>query len=60
MESSEFIIVWNGAMDREGSCPSLTGTRETKKTGFWTPPPRLYNKKSEYWKKSRGKTEAKG
>ncbi|HVI40365.1 MAG TPA: hypothetical protein VM577_06870 [Anaerovoracaceae bacterium] len=29
----------------------LLGERDTKTTGVWTPPKRLYNKKSEYWER---------
>lgn len=40
----EFEVIWAGG---EG----LVADRETKITGFWTPPKRIYNKKSEYWSK---------
>lgn len=47
----EFEVIWDGG---EG----LIGGRDTKPSGFWTPPKRLYNKKSEYWaKKDRAKLE---
>jgi hypothetical protein len=39
----EYEVIWAGG-------PGLIGDRETKLTGFWTPPKRLYNKKSDYWK----------
>lgn len=38
----EFEVIWDGG---EGLIPP----RDTKNIGFWTPPKRLYNKKSEYW-----------
>lgn len=41
---SGYEVVWEGG---EG----LSGIKDTKSTGFWTPPKRLYNKKSEYWTK---------
>lgn len=40
-----YEVVWSGG---EGLVPG----RETKPSGFWTPPKRLYNKKSDYWKKT--------
>jgi hypothetical protein len=44
----EFEVVWDGG---EG----LVGSRQTKPIGFWTPPKRLYNKKSDFWDKPRTK-----
>lgn len=37
-----YEVVWAGG--------ELIPSRETKPSIFWTPPKRLYNKKSEYWK----------
>jgi hypothetical protein len=48
VDGEEFEVVWDGG---EG----LVGGRETKNLGFWEAPKRLYNKKSEYWKKPKGK-----
>ena len=45
----EMSVVWNGELDRKGFCPSLLGERVSKPAGFWTEPPRLYNKKAEFW-----------
>ena len=42
-------IVWSGELDKLGLCPSLLGERVSKPAGFWTEPPRLYNKKAEFW-----------
>lgn len=44
VDGEEYEVVWDGG---EG----LIGDRVTKVTGFWTPPKRLYNKKSDYWEK---------
>lgn len=48
--NEEFEVVWNGTMDKEGTCPSLVEDRVSKPSEFWEPPKRLYNKKSEFWK----------
>lgn len=42
VDGVEFEVVWAGG---EGLVPD----RQTKNLGFWTPPPRLYNKRSDYW-----------
>lgn len=44
VEGVEFEVVWDGG---EGLVPD----RITKNLNFWTAPPRLYNKKSDYWKR---------
>lgn len=41
-DGETYEVVWSGG---EGLVPS----RETKPSGFWSPPKRIYNKKSEYW-----------
>ena len=48
-DGETYEVVWSGG---EGLIPD----RETKPSGFWTPPKRLYNKKSDYWTTPR-KTE---
>ena len=45
-DGETFEVVWAGG---EGLIPD----RETKPSGFWTPPKRIYNKKSDYWVKPR-------
>jgi hypothetical protein len=50
VNGEEFEVVWSGG---EG----LVAVRETKSTGFWTPPKRLYNKKSDYWKNLKKKVD---
>ena len=46
-DGETFEVVWAGG---EGLIPD----RETKPSGFWTPPKRIYNKKSDYWVTPRG------
>lgn len=48
-EGVEYEVVWDGG---EG----LVGERITKVTGVWTPPKRLYNKKSDYWERRKSGT----
>lgn len=43
----EYEVIWSGG---EGLIPE----RLTKPSGFWSPPKRLYNKKSDYWTTPRG------
>lgn len=43
----EFVVIWDGG---EG----LIADRPTKPNVFWTPPKRIYNKKSEFWTRPRG------
>jgi hypothetical protein len=49
VDGVEFEVIWDGG---EG----LVGSRQTKPSGFWTPPKRLYNKKSDFWTKPKGKS----
>lgn len=42
-DGKTYEVVWNGG---EGLIPD----RLTKPSNIWTPPKRLYNKKSDYWK----------
>lgn len=48
-DGETYEVVWAGG---EGLVPD----RDTKPSSFWTPPKRLYNKKSDYWTTPR-KTE---
>ena len=41
-DGTVYEVVWAGG---DGLLPD----RETKPNEFWTPPKRLYNKKSPYW-----------
>lgn len=44
----ELEVIWDGG---EG----LTADVQTKPSEIWTPPKRIYNKKSDYWTKPRKK-----
>lgn len=46
VDGVEMEVVWAGG---EGLIPS----RATRVSGFWTAPKRLYNKKAEYWAKTK-------
>ena len=52
-DGETYEVVWAGG---EGLVPD----RETKPSGFWTPPKRIYNKKSDYWTKPRTLDKADG
>lgn len=58
--NSELETVWSGTLQRQGKCFDLVPDRETKPSGFWTPPKRIYNKKSDYWTKPRTLDKADG
>ena len=57
MIEPELEVVWSGTLDRAGTVPCLVPDRITKTTGFWTAPPRIYNKKSAYWTTPRPKVD---
>jgi len=47
----EYEVVWNG---EEGL---IEGDRATKPHDLWTPPHRLYTKKSDYWSRIQSKPD---
>jgi len=57
---NDFEIVWSGSLHRAGLVPSLIGDRDTKVTGFWEPPHRLYNISGKFIGKFKRKTTSKG
>lgn len=50
IDGVEYEVVWDGG--------SLLPDRLTKPGDLWEPPRRIYNKKSEYWKKDDPDTSA--
>lgn len=46
-----YEVVWSGG-------PGLIGERESKQTGIWTPPKRLYNWSGKYVGKFKAKPKA--
>lgn len=53
MKDDEYIVVWNGHLDRNEECPSLIGPRETLPDDTWVAPKRLYTKSGMYAKKDK-------